>query len=106
MMKNTFVLQMITSLEILDTTQPSKKHHANNMLRKFSLCKKREISEKINNVEKTFAVSDRDKSEALFRISTAVAFNTSIYINECLEKQLLPFIHKYHGELTIYCGQI
>ena len=75
-------------------------------LRKCSLCKKREISEKINNVEKTFAASDRDMSEPLFRISTAVAFNTSIYINECLEKQLLPFIHKYHGELTIYCGQI
>ena len=46
------------------------------------------------------AVSDHGMSEPLFRTSMAVAINTSIYINECLEKQLLPFIHKYHGDFN------
>ena len=47
------------------------------------------------------AVSDHGMSEPLFRTSKAVAINTSAYINECLQKQLLPFvpfIHKYHGD--------
>ena len=44
--------------------------------------------------------SDRCISEPLFCISTAVAINTSIYINECLEKRLLPFIRKYHGDFN------
>ena len=39
------------------------------------------------------AVSERSMSEPSFRTSKAVAINTSIYINECLEKRLLPFIH-------------
>ncbi|XP_065664690.1 uncharacterized protein LOC136086324 [Hydra vulgaris] len=43
------------------------------------------------------AISDRGMSESLFRTSKTVAINSSIYINECLEKRLLPFIHKYHG---------
>ena len=51
------------------------------------------------------AVSDRGMSEPLFRTSKAVAINTSIYVNECLEKRLL-FIHNYRGDLTIYYGQI
>ena len=45
------------------------------------------------------AVSDRDMSEPLFCTSTAVAINTSICINECLEKRY-PFIHKYHGDFN------
>ncbi|XP_065652827.1 uncharacterized protein LOC136080143 [Hydra vulgaris] len=46
------------------------------------------------------AISDRGMSEPLFRISEAVAINSSTYINECLEKRLFPFIHKYHGDLN------
>ena len=42
------------------------------------------------------AISDCGMSEPLFRTSKAVEINSSIYINECLEKRLLPFIHKYH----------
>ena len=46
------------------------------------------------------AISDLGMSEPLFRTSKAVAINSSTYINECLEKQLLPFIHKYHGDFN------
>ena len=46
------------------------------------------------------AVSERGMSEPFFRISKVVATHTSIYINECLEKRLLPFIHKYHGDFN------
>ncbi|XP_065643078.1 uncharacterized protein LOC136074667 [Hydra vulgaris] len=46
------------------------------------------------------AISDRGMSEPLFRTSKAVAINSSIYINECLEKRLLPFIHKYLGDFN------
>ncbi|XP_065650579.1 uncharacterized protein LOC136078717 [Hydra vulgaris] len=46
------------------------------------------------------AISDRGMSEPLFRTSKAVAINSSIYINEYLEKRLLPFIHKYHGDFN------
>ena len=46
------------------------------------------------------AISDRGMSEPLFRTSKTVAINSSIYVNECLEKRLLPFIHKYHGDFN------
>ncbi|XP_065658682.1 uncharacterized protein LOC136083205 [Hydra vulgaris] len=46
------------------------------------------------------AISDRCMSVVLVRTSKAVAINSSIYINECLEKRLLPFIHKYHGDFN------
>ncbi|XP_065667819.1 uncharacterized protein LOC136088090 [Hydra vulgaris] len=46
------------------------------------------------------AISGRGMSEPLFRTSKAVAINSSIYINECLEKRLFPFIHKYHGDFN------
>ena len=46
------------------------------------------------------AVSDRGMSEPLFRTSKAVAINASTYINEFLEKRLLPFVHKYHGDFN------
>ncbi|XP_065667987.1 uncharacterized protein LOC136088232 [Hydra vulgaris] len=46
------------------------------------------------------AISDRGMPESLFRTSKAVAINSSIYINEYLEKRLLPFINKYHGDFN------
>ena len=46
------------------------------------------------------AVSERGMFEPLFRTSKAVTINTSICINECFEKQLFPFIHKYHGDFN------
>ncbi|XP_065665519.1 uncharacterized protein LOC136086945 [Hydra vulgaris] len=45
-------------------------------------------------------ISDRGMSKTLFRTSKDVAINSSIYINECLEKRLLPFNHKYHGDFN------
>ena len=42
-------------------------------------------------------------SKPLFHTSKAVVINTSVYVNECLEKQL-PFIHKYHGDLNYLFG--
>ena len=79
MMKNTFVLQVITSLEILDTTQIVKETCPESVcfVRKEKLAKK---------LLMWIAVSDCGMSEPLFHTSTAVAINTSTYINECLEK--------------------
>ena len=76
-MKNNFALQVITYLEILDITQTSKK------LRTCFLCGKKEISKKISM---WIAASDCGMSDPLFCTSTAVAINTSIYINEYLRK--------------------
>ena len=45
------------------------------------------------------AISDRGMSKPLFRPSKSVAINSSIYIDECLNKRLLPFIHEYHKDL-------
>jgi transposase len=45
------------------------------------------------------AISDRGMSKPLFRLSKSVAINSSIYIDECLNKRLLPFIHEYHEDL-------
>ena len=47
----------------------------------------------------SIAVPDRGISEPIFRTSTAVAINTPICIN-VKNKQLLPFIHKYHGNFN------
>ena len=30
----------------------------------------------------------------------SVAVNTDIYINECLQAKLVPFIHKHHGDFN------
>jgi len=38
-------------------------------------------------------------SKPLFRRSKSVAINSSIYIDECLNKRLLPFIHEHHQDL-------
>ena len=35
-----------------------------------------------------------------FRPSKSVAINTEIFINECLQRRLLPFIHKHHSDLN------
>jgi len=44
------------------------------------------------------AISDRGISEPLFRLSKSVSITSDIYIDECLERRLLPFIHKYHAD--------
>ncbi len=38
-------------------------------------------------------------SKPLFRKSSAVAINADIYIDECLNKRLLPFNRKHHSDL-------
>ena len=45
------------------------------------------------------AISNRGMSIPYFGPSKSVAINTEIYINECLQPRLLPFIHKHHGDL-------
>lgn len=44
------------------------------------------------------AISDRGMSKPLIRPSNAEAIKSDIYISECLEKRLLPFIHEYHQD--------
>ena len=39
-------------------------------------------------------------SKPYFRLSKSVGVNTDIYINECLQKKLLPFKHKHHGDFN------
>jgi hypothetical protein len=39
-------------------------------------------------------------SVAKSSVSNSVAINTEIYINECLQPGLLPFIHKHHSDLN------
>ena len=99
MIKNTFVLQMITWLEILDTAQTLKKH-AQKM---FALVGKEKFPKKLLI---WIAVSERAMSEPLFRTSKAVAINTSSYINECLEKDFFHSFTSITATLTIYFGQI
>ena len=35
-----------------------------------------------------------------FRPYKSLAVNTEIYITECLQPRLLPFIHKHHGDFN------
>ena len=44
------------------------------------------------------AISERGMSKALIRESGSEAINKTIYIRECLEKRLLPFIKKHHSD--------
>jgi transposase len=46
------------------------------------------------------AISDRGLSKPLFRPTNSVAIKTEIYIEECLEKRLLPFIHEHHADFN------
>ena len=46
------------------------------------------------------AISDRGISEPLFRRTKSVAIKSAIYIDECLEQRLLPFIHEYHPDFN------
>ena len=46
------------------------------------------------------AISNRGMPIAYFRPSKSVAINTEIYINECLQPGLLPFIHKHHSDIS------
>ena len=41
-------------------------------------------------------ISDRGISKALVRPSGSLSVNSAIYIKECLEKRLLPFIEEFH----------
>ena len=44
------------------------------------------------------AISNRGISKPLFRPSKSEAVDSDIYINECLEKRLLPFIREHHPD--------
>ncbi len=44
------------------------------------------------------AISERGISKPLIRPSKSAAINSAIYIKECLEKRLLPFINEYHPD--------
>ena len=44
------------------------------------------------------AISERGMSKPLFRRQNSQAFDSTIYINECLSQRLLPFLHKHHPD--------
>lgn len=44
------------------------------------------------------AISERGISQPTFRRQKSEAVTAAIYIRECLNKRLLPFIHKYHPD--------
>ena len=46
------------------------------------------------------AISNRGMPIPYFSPSKSVAVNTEIYINECLQPRLLPFIHKHHSDFN------
>ncbi len=46
------------------------------------------------------AKSNRGMSIPYFRPSKSVAVNTEIFVNECLQPRLFPFIHKHHSDLN------
>ena len=46
------------------------------------------------------SISNRGMSIPYFGPYKSVAINTEIYINECLQPRLLPFIHKHHGDFN------
>ena len=46
------------------------------------------------------AISNRGMPIPYFCPSKSVAINIEIYINECLQPRLLPFIHKHHSDLN------
>ncbi len=46
------------------------------------------------------AISNRGMPIPYFRPYKSVAVNTEIYINECLQPRLLPFIHKHLSDLN------
>ena len=46
------------------------------------------------------AISERGLSKVLIRPSQSAAINSDIYISECLQKRLIPFLHKYHTDLN------
>jgi hypothetical protein len=49
-------------------------------------------------------ISNRGMPIPYFRPSKSVSINTEIYINECLQTGLLPFIHKHHSDLNFQFG--
>ena len=46
------------------------------------------------------AISNRGMSIPYFRPSKSVTVNTEIYIKECLQPRLLPFIYNYHSDIS------
>ena len=46
------------------------------------------------------AISERGFSKVLIRPSKSEAIDSETYINECLSKRLLPFLHKHHGDFN------
>ena len=95
MVKNTFVLMTITCPIVLAITQKTKQ----NIQTMFILVL---ILKKILVWK---ALYNRAMPKSYFRLYKLVAVNKDIYINECLQSKLLPFIHKHHGDFN-YLFQI
>ena len=51
-----------------------------------------------NKVRVRVAITNRGISNPLFRPSKSEAVNSDIYINECLETRLFPFIREHHPD--------
>ena len=52
------------------------------------------------------AISERGMSEPYFASSKSVSVTKNVYINECLDKRLLPFIKNKHRGVDYISGQI
>ena len=46
------------------------------------------------------AISERGMTKPFVRLHKSAAINRKLYIDECLEKRLLPFIHKHHRDFN------
>ena len=53
------------------------------------------------------AISNQNMSKPYFHLCKSVALNTDIYINDCLQPKLLPFIQKHHGDFNyLFCPDL
>ncbi len=52
------------------------------------------------------AIFDEAMSELNFRFQNEVAIKSSIYVEECLKKRLLPFIHRHYPDFNYIFGLI
>ena len=53
-----------------------------------------------NKVLVWVAISERGMSKVLIKPQKSASINTEVYIAECLDERLLPFLHKYHSDFN------
>ena len=83
--------------EIMSNSARYYTAHKSKLLGDVSFIKKNNYLKKILMWE---AISNRGMPIPYFRPSNLVAVNTEIYINECLQTRLLPFIPKHLSDFN------